>query len=186
MFKTALAFYFCGFMDEYKPDWYVKLLSMDPDVVADVQLRFTLVELKHKREYINKLFELTNDRGYAAVASRISLSLLRAFPTRCHARQLSVLNSLLKVAIQHTDRKSLQKLISEKTSRKSMDVAQRARWLAAGLVTSPEEYRTMAEEFAVNSDYRSRHLAASLIGEQASEMRARITWRLPRQASSSA
>ena len=160
MFKTALAFYFCGFMDEYKPDWYVKLLSMDPDVVADVQLRFTLVELKHKREYINKLFELTNDRGYAAVASRISLSLLRAFPTRCHARQLSVLNSLLKVAIQHADRKSLQKLISEKTSRKSMDVAQRARWLAAGLVTSPEEYRTMAEEFAVNSDYRSRHLAA--------------------------
>ena len=158
--RTALAFYFCGFMDEYKPDWYVKLLSMHPDAVADVQLRFTLVELKHKREYINKLFELTNDREHTAVASRIILPLLSAFPTRCRTKQLDVLHSLLRGAIQHADRKSLQELISEKTSRKSMNVAQRARWLAAGLVTSPEEYRTMAEEFAVNSDYRSRHLAA--------------------------
>ena len=158
--RTALAFYFCGFMDEYKPDWYVKLLSMHPDAVADVQLRFTLVELKHKREYINKLFELTNDREHTVVASRIILPLLSAFPTRCRTKQLDVLHSLLRGAIQHADRKSLQELISEKTSRKSMNVAQRARWLAAGLVTSPEEYRTMAEEFAVNSDYRSRHLAA--------------------------
>ena len=41
-----------------------------------------------------------------------------------------------------------------------MDVAQRARWLAAGLILSPTTYLEMAEEFAAGKERRVRHLFA--------------------------
>ncbi len=41
-----------------------------------------------------------------------------------------------------------------------MDVAQRARWLAAGLVLSPQTYLEPAETFATTSERRIRHLVA--------------------------
>ena len=99
-------FYFCGFMDDYKPDWYVELLSVRPDMVADAQLQFTLVELRCGRDHINRLFQLTYDRDHAEVARRIVLQLLRAFPTRCRTEQVGILNDLLWAAIQHADREA--------------------------------------------------------------------------------
>ena len=158
-FKTALMFYFCGFMDDYKPDWYVELLSVRLDVVADTQLQFTLAELRCGRDHIDRLFQLTYDPDHYEVARRIVLPLLRAFPTRCRTKQIGILNDLLWAAIQHADREAFKKLIEAKCSRKSMNLAQRAQWMVAGLITSPETYGIRVREFAVHSDYRGRLLA---------------------------
>ena len=158
-FKTALMFYFCGFMDDYKPDWYVALLSVRPDVVADTQLQFTLAELRCGRDHIDRLFQLAYDPDHDEVARRIVLPLLRAFPTRCRTKQIGIVNDLLWAAIQHADREAFKKLIEAKCSRKSMNLAQRAQWLVAGLITSPETYGSRVREFAGYSDYRSRLLA---------------------------
>ena len=60
-----------------------------------------------------------------------SLPLLRAFPTRCRLEADRMnLKHLLWAALQHADRSALQELIELKLSRKSMDDAQRVRWLA--------------------------------------------------------
>ena len=158
-FRTALMFYFCGFMGDYKPDWYAELLTVRPEVVAEVQLQFTLVEMRRGQDHIDRLFQLAHNPDCAEVAGKISLPLLRAFPTRCRASQIDSLNHLLWAAIQNADREVLQKLIDGKLSRKSMNVAQRAQWLMAGLVISSEEYGSRVKEFAGKADNRSRLLA---------------------------
>ena len=158
-FRIALMFHFCGSMGDYRPDWYVELLSGRPDIVAEVQLQFTLAEVRRGRDYIDRLFQLAHDPDYARVAGRISLPLLRAFPTRCRSNHINSLNHLLWAAIQNADRKTLRKLIDGKLSRKSMNVAQRAQWLMAGLITSSGEYGSRVKEFAGKSDYHSRLLA---------------------------
>ena len=93
-----------------------------------------------------------------------SLRILRAFPVRCTARQLVDLNYLLWAALQHADRESFARLINRKLSRKSMNVAQRARWLAAGFVVSPEAYAEGMRAFSKGSERRTRELAAFLGG----------------------
>lgn len=158
-FRTALMFYFCGAVADYKPNWYVELLSVRPDIVSQVQLQFTLAEIHCRRDHIDRLFQLAHDPDYAGVAARISLPLLRAFPTRCRAEQIESLNHLLWAAIQNADRKTLRKLIDEKISRKGMTIAQRAQWLMAGLIASPEEYGSRVKKFAGKSDSRSRQMA---------------------------
>lgn len=157
-FRTGLMFFLCGFMDDHIPEWYGELLSARPDMVADAQLQYTLAELKRGRDHIDRLYQLAHDPGYASIAERISLPLLRAFPTRCRAGQLDSLNYLLWAAIQHADRKSLQKLIERKTALRSMNPAQMAQWIMAGLVTSSENYRCRVREFGANSDTHRRHL----------------------------
>ena len=70
------------------------------------------------------------------------------------------LSCLLWSALLHGDRDALSALIAEKLSRDSMDVAQRAHWLAAGLVLSPETYLASADEFAISNERRVRHMFA--------------------------
>ena len=160
MYRTALMFYYCGFvMGEYTPKWYAQLLTLYPGIVADVQLQFTRAEFRRGGEHIDGLFQLAHDPSHAEVASSISIPLLRAFPTRGKAGHPGPLRYLLWAAIQYADRESLRILIAGKVALKSTTVAQRAQWIAAGLVTSPEKFGDLAVDFAAGSYQRSRHVA---------------------------
>ena len=68
--------------------------------------------------------------------------------------QLVDLNYLLWSALRHADRESFAKLVDCKLSRKSMNVAQRARWLAAGFVLSPEGRSETVRAFTEKSERR--------------------------------
>ena len=160
MYRTALMSYYCGFlMGEYTPKWYGQLLASRPDIVADVQLQFTRAELRRSGEHVDGLFELAHDPSHAEVAGSICLPLLRAFPTRCSVGQLRPLRYLLWASIQYVDREPLRKLIGDKVDLKSMTVAQRAQWLAAGLVISSERFGALVSDFASDSYKRSLHIA---------------------------
>ena len=87
------------------------------------------------------------------------------FRRRCRTGQIGLLKYLLWAAIQHADRDSLSRLIADKVALKSMNVAQRAQWLAAGLVTSSERYGEQASVFASNSYNRSLGIADFLDGD---------------------
>ena len=50
-------------------------------------------------------------------------------------------------------------LIDRKNSLEDMDAEQRAHWLAAGLVTSPDTYCGRVESFALDSEERCLQLA---------------------------
>ena len=155
--RRALAFYHDTPHGGDSPGWYRTLLLDHPKIVADVKHKFIESGLRGDKDYISGLWDLAHDQEHAEVARLVSTPLLRVFPTRCSTKQTELLDVLLQAAIQHAD---TEKLIDEKLSIKRMNVAQKSRWLAAGLTTSPEKYLALAEGFAENSRYSIRHLAA--------------------------
>ena len=158
--RKAIAFYYCYCSSHanYRPEWYRRLLAVCPQIVAEVQVQFATCEFRSGREHIYKLAELAHDTDHAQVAKYASLPLLRAFPTRCKQKQIENLDHLLRAAIQHADRASLEELIDRKLSRPSMNVAQRVHWLAAGIIVSPEMYNDALSNFVQVRESRIRHL----------------------------
>ena len=160
--RKAIAFYYCYCTShvDYRPEWYRRLITARPKIVAEVQVQFAICEFRSGREHIYKLAELAHDTDHAQVAKYASLPLLRAFPTRCKQKQIEDLDHLLWAAIQHADRASLEELIDRKLSRPSMNVSQRVHWLAAGITVSPEMYNAPLSEFVQVRESRIRHLVA--------------------------
>ena len=158
--RKAIAFYYCYCTShvDYRPEWYRRLITARPKIVAEVQVQFAICEFRSGREHIYKLAKLAHDTDHAQVAKYASLPLLRAFPTRCKQKQIEDLDHLLRAAIQHADRASLEKLIDRKLSRPSMNVAQRVHWLAAGIIVSPETYNDALSNFVQVRESRIRHL----------------------------
>ena len=159
--RIALGFHYCDGA-HYGPAWYQRLLVSNPELVADVLVRCASSALRAGRTCVSGLAELAHDEDHAKVARMASLRILRSFPVRCAASQLVDLNYLLWSALRHADRASLTKLIERKLSRTSMNVGQRARWLAAAFMLSPKAHSQRVMAFADKNERRIRHLAAFL------------------------
>ena len=161
--RKALTFHFCiptGRGED--PGWYVRLVGSRPELVADVLVQCATAMIRAGNEHVPGLYELALMKNHAQVARGASLPLLRTFPVRCTQKQIEALDNLLWAALQHTDRESLDEVIDGKLPRKSMNLAQRVHWLAAGLVVSPETYGQQLENFVGGRDGRIRQLAAFL------------------------
>ena len=163
--RTALAFLYCGAAQE-EPPWYRRLLASDPGQVAEVLIRCVASALRRGRAHVRGIEALARDDNHATVAAVASLPILRSFPVRCTAQQLVYLNYLLWSALRHADHASFTDLIERKLSRTSLNVAQRARWLAAGFVLSSDSFSDRLLEFARGGERRVRELAAFLGGSQ--------------------
>ena len=159
LIRRALAFHYCT-RGLPEPHWYRWVLRSRPELVADILIRCATPEIRNGREHIAGLSDIAYDEEHAPVARIASLPLVRAVPIRCAVRQMTDLAYLIWSAIRHADPASLLDLIARKLSRVSMDVAQQAHWLAAGLILSPETYLKLAEEFAVRRERRIRRLFA--------------------------
>jgi hypothetical protein len=159
--RIALGFHYCdGVRDEAA--WYQRLLVSNPELVADVLARCASSALRCGRAYVSGLADLARDEDHANVARVVGLRILESFPVRCRAKQLVDLNDLLWSALRDADPESLTELIERKLSRASMNVGQRARWLAAGFMLSPGDYSQRVIEFTDGSERRIRELAAFL------------------------
>ena len=156
----AIGFYYCSDLSNQELQWYRRLLAERPETVARVLEEFALSGFRSGREGSDRLSGLVHKPQYAKVSEQVSLSLLRSFPTRCKVEQIQDLKYLLWAALQSADMASLQDLIQEKLSYKSMSDAQRVYWLAAGLVVSPEVYGDMLRKFSEGREGRMRHLTA--------------------------
>ena len=163
--RTALAFLCCG-VSPQEPPWYRRLLASDPGQVADVLIRCAASALRGGRAHVSGLYALAHGPNHGKVAAVASLPILRSFPVRCTAQQLIYLNYLLWSALRHAHHASFKDLIGRKLSRTSMNVAQRARWLAAGFVLSSGSFSDRLLEFARGGERRVRELAAFLGGSQ--------------------
>ncbi len=145
--QKALAFYYTEAHGDYQPEWYKRLLTDRSQTVANVYVRYVRSQYRLGSTGVQDIHNLSSNPDYAEVARIASISLLRAFPTRCKSEQVEILAHLLTAAIRHVDRPTLQNLVEDKLSRTSMNVAQRARWLAAGLIVSPGKYNHCIEGF---------------------------------------
>ena len=161
--RKALTFHFCTPTGRGEdPGWYLKIVDSYPELVADVLVQCVTAFIRAGNEHIPGLYELAHMKNHAQVARGGCLPLLRAFPVRCTQNQIEALDNLLWAALQHADRESLGEIIDGKLSRKSMNVAQRVHWLAAGIVVSPETYGQQLENFVAGRDNRIGQLAAFL------------------------
>ena len=161
--RLALAFHYCVPAGRnFPPKWYRRLVAEDPELVASVFLPFARAELRQGREHVAGFPELVHDEGHAELARLVSLPLLRSFPLRCPARQFPDLIRLLWTALRHAERRELLKVIQKKLSGKSMTIAQRVHWLAAGLIAAPETFAEPLDRFVDGKELRGRQLAGFL------------------------
>ena len=161
--RTALAFYYTVATGRLEsPPWYRELLRSRPGLVAEILIRCAKPEIAAGSDSLVHLECLVTDPDHAQVASRAALPLLRGFPVRGRGTQLRVLDCLLWAALRYADRTQLRKIIARKVGSKSVTVAQRAHWLAAGLAAAPEEYRSRFDEFTRGRDEATREAAVFL------------------------
>lgn len=163
--RLALVFHFCVPSGDQRPRWYRHLVEQSPDLVESALVLVARTELRRGREHITAISELAYDSGHRELARRASLTLLRGLPMRCHSRQLPNLIRLLWSALKNANRRGLLKLIEKKLAAKSMTVAQRVHWLAAGLVASPNAYCERLGSFIDGKELRARQLASFLWSE---------------------
>ncbi|MCY4378761.1 MAG: hypothetical protein OXC39_02880 [Candidatus Dadabacteria bacterium] len=160
--RKSLLFYYISGADNYEPRWYLWLLETHPEIVGDMQARFALSGFRSGREDIPRLRELASENSHARIACIASLGLLRSFPSQCGLKHLRNIDYLLWAALKHADREELANLVGRKLDLKSLNVAQRARWLATGLIVRPDEYKDRLGEFTRGHEIRVRHLATFL------------------------
>ncbi|MCY3624922.1 MAG: hypothetical protein OXH71_05630 [Candidatus Dadabacteria bacterium] len=160
--SRALLFYYLARVRNYEPRWYLRLVRTRPEIVAETQARFAVSGFRSGMEDIRKLRELARNNSHAQVSRIVSLPLLQSFPVQCNLKQIRNMDYLLWAALKYADRDALGELVARKLKLGSLNVALRSRWLAAGLIVSPEIYKDRLENFTQGREARVRHLAAFL------------------------
>ena len=155
--QTALAFHFCAHRGP-EPPWYRWAIRSCPRVVSDVLVRVAKPLLRRGEEGVRGVREVANRVDHADVARYAVLPLLRAAAVRGRVGNRD-LSGLLWAALRYLEREPLLILIERKLSRKSMNVAQRVSWLAAGLVAAPEGYIEPLERYVGNDESRAERVA---------------------------
>ncbi len=159
--RKGLAFYYCthaGFRET--PAWVVGWTERFPETVAALAARCLLSAIRHGDGYSRALETIRGLDSHPALKHETVLNLLAKFPPRADLQKLETLDSLLWHALAYPDRSSLLDVIAAKLSLKSIGVAQRVRWLAAGVVASPETWGEGLERFVSKGERRVRWLAA--------------------------
>ena len=158
--RQALALHYCtpvGRATDAK--WYLRWLNSRPELVADVLVQCAVPAIRGGKEYVPELYQLVHQKSHSRVAAHATPRLLASFPLRCSLRQLGKLDELLWAALQHADRTVLQALVEEKLSRRSLNLAQRIHWLAAGVIMAPGTYLKPLESLVAGKDDRIRKMA---------------------------
>ena len=137
-----------------KPRWLPALLKDHPTLVADVLVRTARSRLRKGSDFSQHLFDLAHSADHEAVARLASLPILSAFPVRCTERQLPSLRNVLLAACLYHERETLVASIERKLASRSMNVAQRVYWLAAGLIVRPEVYLARLETYVAGNERR--------------------------------
>ncbi len=158
--ETGLAFYYCTAAGFTTPKWVAEWTDRVPQVAADLAARCTLLAVRRGDGYSPALETIRGLKAPAALQHATVFGLLGRFPPRAQAKSLDTLDSLLWMALAYSDRSSFLDLVETRLALKSMGVAQRVRWLAAGVVAAPEAYGAKLEGFVRGGQRRVRALAA--------------------------
>ncbi len=163
--RQALAVHYCvPPVWGRRPAWRRALIRQHPEVAASVLLPFARAELRGGSNRgagvpVAGLEELAHDPDHAELAALVSLPLLRGFPVRGRATQLTDLNRLLWAALQYADGEELSAVVAAKLAARSMTVAQRVVWLGAAVIVDPHAYAGPLEEFVDGIEQRASRLA---------------------------
>ena len=162
--KQALAFYYIvptGRLET--PNWYREIARSRPALTAKILVRWAKAEFATGEANPVHLHSLLRD-DHAEVAGQAALPLLSGFSVRSQGGQLQTLDLLLWAALARADRTKFLRIVERKVGSKSMTVAQRPHWVAAGLAAAPDEYRERFE--ALTRDEEAARAAAMFLCPQ--------------------
>ena len=156
--KQALAFYYIAPTGRLEaPDWYGEIARSRPALTARILVRWAKAEFAGGEANPVHLHSLLRE-DHREVARQAALPLLSGFSVRSQGSQLQTLDLLLWAALARADRTKFLQIVARKVGSKSMTVAQRPHWVAAGLAAAPEEYREPFE--ALTEDEEAARAAA--------------------------
>ena len=165
--QQAVAFHYCVRTDlNAEPEWLLRWLESRPEMIADVLVQCAAA-ISSGTLQVPGLYELVQQKHYAAVAAYACLPLLKEYPPQQEPERLDTLNQLLWSALRHSDGAALQNSVREKLSCPDILVAQRIHWLSAGVILAPESYRGSLESTVVGADDRIREMASFFSPEEA-------------------
>jgi hypothetical protein len=145
-----------------EPAWVKPLSFSRPVLASNILIEYVSTMLAAKEQHIQGIYQLQHDPEYHEIAKLAVIPLLKIYPVRANKQQASTLENLLKAAIEYADRTKLLKLIAEKLTLKSLDVAQHVYWLATGLVLAPAQYEPMIRKYVSDNVTRINYLSAFL------------------------
>ena len=144
------------------PAWYMGLLESRRPVVAEALITACSSRIRRSGSCGVHLARLVTDERCRHLARDAVPGLLDAVPVRCTQHQDLTLYHLLSAAVRCTPRR-LASWVGDKLALRSMNVGQRALWLAAGIAVAPERYLASAAEFIGNgSESRVRRVVVFL------------------------
>ncbi len=165
--RRALAFVFTpppGFgPDPYEASWFIRIVGARPDLVADL-LVAALRAQGRKADFSSRPVAALERPELADVARLAVEPLLRLFPAHGAGGQLGALRRLIGLGHALLAHRPFLALVERKLSLKSLDAAQRAYWLGAGLLAAPEAFAPRLETFLAGRarERRVRRLAEFL------------------------
>ena len=156
----------CYYMTPYveEPVWYRRAVRAHPEPCAEALVVVHRSLIRRRKDHNNHLFALAGDSIYTEVARRGVPRLLGVFPTRCSRTQVSALHALLWAALVHVPRGEFADRLRRRVAARGMDVAQRAVWLAAGLIASARQFTPAVVSFVEKGrEPRARHILRFLV-----------------------
>ncbi len=147
------------------PAWYRWALEHRPEPISEALLKVTRSRVRRRLD-CNYLWDLGRNGSYRYVAQLAAVPLLRAFPTRCTEPQISALHLVLLAALRwQVD--GLGAFVEGRAAKPDLDVSQRALWLTAGLLLSPERYADRIAAFLEDGEEaRSRQVVRLLAPDE--------------------
>ena len=159
--RAAGLYYLTPLNVEGHPEWYRRALAYHPEPVAEALIKVTRSRVR-RRQDCSHLWGLSRAEAHRAVVRLAALPLLRAFPTRCTEPQISALHEILLAALTW-EAEGLEEVVRQRVAKPDLDVSQRALWLAAGLLLSPDGYLRRVVKFVEGGEEtRSRHMVRLL------------------------
>ena len=157
--RTALTLYYCTPAGlSQPPDWHEAWVERKPNLVASVATEVAIAGHRHDGLYWPALSAIEQMSGVPEIRHDAILKVLAKFPLRANLEKLRALRFLLSEALDFRDRADLLRLIDSKLSTKSMSVAQRIYWLAAGAIADPQHFTNRMAQFVRGEERRARHL----------------------------
>ena len=171
--RAATLYYLTPLHAEGHPAWYRWALRHHPEAIAEALLKVTRSRVRRRTDCLH-LWDLARNDSCRGVVRLASLPLLRAFPTRCTEPQVSALHEVLLAALRWRV-EGLEPYVGQRASRPGQDVSQRALWLTAGLLLSPERYvPKLAAFLEKGEEARSREVVRLLACREIERLH--MTW----------
>ena len=145
-YEKAIAFYLAHNADK-EMQWFNLLLCSRSNLVVKVLSQFVIACSKAGKDNVPGVYQLAYDEAWSHIAKAAVLKLLEKHPARSNNSQIYIIERLLKAAIRYADKENLISLIDKKLSLSSMNMIQRSKWLATGLIVEPDKYQKDAESF---------------------------------------